>query len=196
MAYILYNPTLLASLRHEIDPVVSEGINSVEYRLEQYCPLLKAVNDEVMRLATSSITMRTVLHPTEIGDKILQRGATLLIPYRQLHRNEDIFGEGVEDFHPERFLGNDLNKHPCFRPFGGGRNHCTGRVLAQREILTFVALALHRFDIDVAEKQQKLSTEAENSKPPFPRMDEKKFCAFMEPVKGDDVMLKMRKREL
>ena len=198
MAQILYNPKLLAALRDEIDPVVCQGTAGLEYRLEQQCPRLKAVYLETLRLTASSSTLRGVQCTTDIGNKVLKRGASILIPYRQLHINPKIFAENAEHFDPERFLHNkSLSKNPSFRPFGGGRNYCPGRYLKEREVLTFVALAITRFEIELASKDRVGGTKAGTLFQGFPRIDKKKFClGIMEPVKGDDVVLEVWERTL
>lgn len=196
MSYILSNPTLLTTLQNEVHPAVSEATTGLEYRLEQHCPRLRAVYFEVLRLASSSSTVRGIMQPTDIGDKTLETGASILIPYRRLHLNPEIFGENAEDFDPERFLRDpSLSKNPNFRPFGGGKTYCPGRYLAEREILTFVALAIHRFDIRIATGAPAQAYKTGVALPNFPRMDKKKFClGIMEPVKGDDMIVDVRPR--
>ena len=196
MAYILYDQRLLSTLRDEISPAISENSLGLEYRLEQGCPRLRAVYHEVLRLTASSSTVRGIQCATEIGDKVLGAGANILIPYRQLHLNPEIFGSNADQFDPERFLRNgNLSKNPSFRPFGGGRTYCPGRYLAEREILTFVALALHRFDIRITASKSYDDEKARNVLPKFPRIDNKKFClGIMEPIKGDDLILDITRR--
>ena len=196
MAYILYDQTLLSTLRDETSPAVSENSPGLEYRLEQGCPRLRAVYHEVLRLTASSSTVRGIQSVTEVGDKVLGAGANILIPYRRLHLNQDIFGSNADQFDPERFLRNsNLSKSPSFRPFGGGRTYCPGRYLAEREILTFVALALHRFDIRITASRSHHGDKARNVIPRFPRIDKKKFClGIMEPIEGDDLILDIMRR--
>ena len=196
MAYILSNPTLLTTLQNEVSPAISEGTSGLEYRLEQHCPRLRAVYLEILRLSSSSSTVRGVMQPTDIGNKTLKTGASILIPNRRLHLNPEIFGENAEHFDPERFLRDpSLSKNPNFRPFGGGKTYCPGRYLAEREILTFVALAIHRFDIRIATGTPAHACKTEVALPDFPRIDKKKFClGIMEPVKGDDMIIDIRPR--
>lgn len=75
-----------------------------------------------------------------------------MIPYRLLHFDEDVYGEDVQAFKPERFAGDAadlLTRGSSWRPFGGGKTMCGGRYIAQRAILTFVGITLHRFDISM-----------------------------------------------
>ena len=183
-------------LREEISLAMSQGTDALEYRLEQQCPRLRAVYLEVLRLTASSSTVRNVQSQTEIGDKILRAGANILIPYRQLHDNPDIFGKNADQFDPDRFLHDqDLSKSPSFRPFGGGKTYCPGLYLAEREILTFVALAVHRFEICLTPDRRERTGKAAGPWPNFPRIDKQKFClGIMEPVKEDDLMAMIKQR--
>lgn len=196
MAHILNDPKLLANLREEVSSAISHGTNKLEYRLEQQCPGLRAVYFEVLRLTASSSTVRDIQCQTEIGGKLLHPGANILIPYRQLHVNPDMFGKNADQFDPHRFLQNpSLSKNPGFRPFGGGRTFCPGRYLAAREILTFVALAIHRFEIYVTPGGREGATKGGGSRPSFPRIDKQKFClGIMEPIKGDDMIVTVKQR--
>lgn len=45
----------------------------------------------------------------------------IMIPSRELHINEAVFGAKPLDFDAERFLNDkQLAKDPSFKPFGGG----------------------------------------------------------------------------
>ena len=195
MAHIPYDSNLLPALRQEINPAITDNSLGLEYRLEQ-CPRLEAVYYEVLRLAVSSAIIRGIQSTVEIGGKILQSGVNILIPYRQLHHNPNVFGANPERFDPERFLQNkSLAKNSNFRPFGGEKTYCPGRHLAE-EILTFVALAIHRFDIDVVKKESRGTVPSHGKiAPGFPRLDTRKFClGIMAPLEGNDLVLEVRRR--
>jgi cytochrome P450 len=196
LAYILHEPALHTILRAEVDLACSEGMEGLPYRLE-HCPRLKAVLLEVLRLTGSTSTIRSVTDTTHVGDKVLRSGTDILIPYRQLHLNESVFGPKPSHFDPNRFLSNkDLSRSPSFKPFGGGSTYCPGRNIAQREILIFIALALHRFDLSLTVAKQGLGTRERGSVPRFPRIDSKKLClGIQEPMKGEDVIVNVRMRK-
>ena len=190
MSHLLHDPALFSIVRTEIIPVVNEGTTDLETRLE-HCPRLEAVFNEVVRLTSSSSSIRNVTSTTVIGGKTLHKGAKVLIPYRQLHLNGDIFGPDPLHFNAQRFfLNKDLSRSSSYRPFGGGVTYCPGRFIARREVIAFVALVLYRFDIDLANIQV-----ASASKPPpsFPRLDEGKPClGIMGPVGGDDMLVTVK----
>ncbi|KAL9608970.1 MAG: hypothetical protein Q9167_006221 [Letrouitia subvulpina] len=197
LAHILHDETLLDSLRSEIVPVVQAGLTGLEYRLEE-CPLLDSVWNETLRLTASSSSVRTVRSTTEIRSKILRPGTKVLIPYWQLHFNENVWGPNPEAFEPERFLKNkELVRNSSFRPFGGGTTYCLGRFLAKREVMTFVALVLYRFDISLTTvKRTDIGNDGKNitvQKLAFPDLEEREHClGIMGPVKGHDVYLNVK----
>lgn len=179
MAYLVENPDLCTSIRNEVAPIMSttQSPNYLSDCLDR-CPKLIAVYEETLRIVTSSVSVRNIIKPLQLGGKLLRPGNRVLIPYRQILMDEEVFGPDAAKFDPVRFLKNpSLSKSPSFRPFGSGTTHCPGRFLARKEILTFIGVALSRFDIYKAEKSSV-----------FPRLELKKPClGIMAPVKGDDV---------
>lgn len=126
---------------------------------------------------------RKVLEPTVIGNKLLQRGTNVLMPSRQLHMNEKVWGEDKKQFNPERFVvDKSLLKHSSYRPFGGGVSYCPGRVMAKEQVYAFIAILLRRFKLHLAPGSNKT----------FPILDESTpSLGITGPVKGMDVILEM-----
>lgn len=141
-------------------------------------------------MTNSSSSIRTVVSDTIIGDFILQSGAKVLIPYRQLHFDKATFGANAQEFDSGRFFRQrNLHKSPGYRPFGGGSTYCPGRFIARQEVVAFVAFVLKRFELEVpnAEKDGIPNT--------FPRLEEMKPClGVMGPVQGNDIIVSIRRR--
>ena len=73
-----------------------------------------------------------------------------------------------------------------YKPFGGGNSLCLGRALAQKEVLTFVALALGKFRARLPEDE--LSSRR------APRMNTRTPCIdIMGPVDGEDMAVTVSK---
>ena len=193
LARLLHDRDLLHTIRSEVTPAVQMGTGDLESRLE-LCPRLEALSNEVIRLTLSSSSVRNVVAPTEIGGKILRPGRKILMPLRQLHFNRDAYGDTVNQFDPERFLKNkSLAQSSNFRPFGGGTTYCPGRFLGRREVITFVALFLCRFEVDLAEPDDRPNLRGKRLSGEFPRVEEAKPClGIMGPVKDDDVYVSVR----
>ncbi|KAL8935171.1 MAG: hypothetical protein Q9216_005557 [Gyalolechia sp. 2 TL-2023] len=187
MAYILQDGGLLDVLRHETRTVADqEPLEQV--RALDNCPRLDAVYHEVLRLTTASTSIRTVISPTVIGGKEFSVGNDVFMPFRQMHLDPAVFGTDSRQFNPARFLDNTLKKSPSYRPFGGGTTYCPGRFLAKREVLTFVALALNRFDLAVTGSGQQGSQ--------FPRLETRKpSLGVLAPIAGDDITIYVRPKQ-
>ncbi|KAL8951145.1 MAG: hypothetical protein Q9222_002860 [Ikaeria aurantiellina] len=177
LSYLLHDEALLASIREETD-LAFKGDNIDLNHLTKECPRLEALLNEILRFTVSSQSTRRVDAPTSIGGKILQPGAFVFIPYRQLHFNEDVFGNDASVFVADRFLKNkELSRHPSFRPFGGGTTYCPGRFIARQEVYIFVALMLNRYDLGLASLSQH-----------FPRVNDKNpALGAIGPMPGDDL---------
>jgi len=150
------------------------------HKLLENSPLLEASFHETLRVTSINSSARDIEAPVIVGNKTLQPGSKLLMPYRQLHLEESVFGPQPKRFNPDRFLKNEgLSRSPNFKPFGGGSTLCSGRFIAKRQVMAFVASVIHLYELRL-----------QNPKQPFPRMDETKpTLGIMDPLKGDDVVL-------
>src|SRR2546421_4782802 len=148
IAFLLFNPELIHIVREETKPSIVENSINYDY-LKNHCPRLNSIWMETLRMATSAASTRFLTQDTMIGGKILRKGNKVLIPSRPLHYDDKAFGQDASQFKSERFLKSDAQRSKNWRPFGGGINQCPGRVLAQQHALMFVALLLHRFDIEL-----------------------------------------------
>ncbi|KAL8878852.1 MAG: hypothetical protein Q9198_003423, partial [Flavoplaca austrocitrina] len=129
-AYMLHDHQLLERIREEVAPGVVNGTLNVPYLTEQ-CPKLESLGLEVLRLKMSSSLMRYVNKPTVVGGKVLANGHNVMVPYRQFHLDEDVWGRTASAFDPDRSLNDkQLSRSSSFRPFGGGQHLWPGRFLA------------------------------------------------------------------
>ncbi|KAL8714506.1 MAG: hypothetical protein Q9225_006547 [Loekoesia sp. 1 TL-2023] len=185
LTYLLHQPETLEAIRNETRTSVINDEVDIESLLR--CPLLDASFNETLRLTSGASSARTVISPTQLGNKVLRKDTKLLMPYRQLHFQEKAFGPQVKEFHPERFLGiKDVARTSEFKPFGGGITYCSGRFIAKREVMAFVALVLHQYDLELEDVTQAL-----------PRLDEQKpTLGVIGPVKGDDTVVVVKPRAL
>lgn len=184
-AYLCHSPRLLETIREETTPGIVDDVPNVPYLTEK-CPRLEAVFLEVLRLVMASSLMRHVTEPTMIGGKVLEDGNNVIVPYRQLHFSEDVWGDDASKFNPDRFLTQkELVRNSSYRPFGGGQHLCPGRFVARHSVFAFVALTLSRYDV-------RLDQQASND---FPKADESKpGLGSLCPRKGDEVLLQLMPR--
>jgi cytochrome P450 len=108
LSFVMQRPELVAAIRAETRPAfgasdLSSQLVDLDW-LNTHCPLVDAIWNETMRLAGRAASLRLLTSDTVIGGKTLRAGRRLIIPYRQLHFNEKIYGENIGKFRPERWL--------------------------------------------------------------------------------------------
>ena len=185
LSHVIYDPDLLQIIRKEVAPSITEDGQLDMQKLLANSPHLEAAFYETLRVTSVNSSARNIEAPVVVGNKILETDGKVMMPYRQLHLDEAAFGPHTKSFNAERFLKNkDLSRSPYFKPFGGGSTYCSGRFIAKREVMAFVALAVHRYNLHL-----------ENPNQAFPKMDETKpTLGIMDPLATDRVVLALSSR--
>ena len=183
---MLFNKELSNAIREETKPAFESGKMDSEY-IHNNCPRLDSLFWEILRLVEGAASMRSITKTAHLSGKTLQKGNWLLVPFRSLHSNEQVWGNDPWRFDPERFLREkNLKNNPSFRPFGGGHSYCPGRFLARREVCWFIATFLHHFNVDLAPGPMGESQS-------FPRIDPTPSIGVNGPVESMDVLVDVRK---
>lgn len=180
LAYILFEERLRNAVKSEVNAAWKSGELDIKF-LCANAPVLNNTFHECLRLDAGAMMGRKVSAPTRIGNKILKPGASILIPSRQLHSNEDVWGASHKDFDVERFAKDEgLLKHSSYRPFGGGVSFCPGRKIAKEQVFALVAILVNRFDIAINKAKR----------PEFPRTDvSTPALGVLAPAKGMDILV-------
>ncbi|KAK3303785.1 putative cytochrome p450, partial [Chaetomium strumarium] len=187
LTYLLHRPSLINAVRTETDPAfLPDGSMDLSKLHDGSCPLLDSLWNETIRMSAYSASVRFITRDTVIGGKILRKGNRLMIPYRQLHFDEDVFGPGIEQFRPERFDEKaNLTRSDNWRPFGGGSTMCPGRYVAKRAVMLFVAMLLRRFELEMVGGPDTPVPDAEQGKP---------VLGIMSVKEGQDLMVRLTRR--
>lgn len=177
---MLYDPKLLQAIREEVAPSITSDGKLDIHNLLEHSPLLRAAFNETLRMTSVNSSARNIEAPVIVGNKLLDTDGKIMMPYRQLHFEESVFGPETASFNAGRFLVNqDLSRSPSFKPLGGGSTYCSGRFIAKREVMALVALAVHRYNLLL-----------EDPNLSFPRMDETKpTLGIMDPLDGHRVVV-------
>lgn len=167
--WVIYQILLLpADMRARVEAEIAPAFDPATNRLTDLnhlinnTPLLTSIYWEVLRLTAGSASVREVEEDTMIGGYRFCKGAMVMIPLRLQHLNEDVFGDDVDTFVPDRFLRNASElegnkKNPgikVLKPFGGGTSLCPGRHFAINEIFAYVATVLRKFDMELPPGQE------------------------------------------
>ncbi|KAL8809955.1 MAG: hypothetical protein Q9223_007847, partial [Gallowayella weberi] len=178
----------------ETAPAVEGGKVDINLLVDETtCPTLNAAFNETLRYTGAVTSSRTVLSQTTIGGKTFYPGVRVLLPSRPGHFEKSVFGSNSLEFDPQRFLKEkNLTKTPLFRPFGGGAQYCSGRYLARREIVGFIAFVLDRFEIGLSNAGERSGTSTPQR---FPRLDvNTPNLGIIPPMLDDDIRVSIKYR--
>lgn len=153
------NPKQLAKLRQEFDNIFGVGVGAADqlrsdpYLINQ-CEYTLAVIKEALRLWSPASAVRQgqkgffVRDPAS-GAVIDTEGLLVWSVHMCIHRNARVWGPDVDDFKPERFLPENVDKVPsdAWRPFEKGPRNCIGQELALVEMKVILAMTVREFDI-------------------------------------------------
>ena len=171
-------PGLLDRVRAEIAPFIHQMQGKVTFDmggLMNKTPLLKSCYWESLRIDSGPWSFKHLQrdcvveeaaedcrHPEQSKVKsskfALLRGECVLLP-ADLHHTDPKYWHDPARFIPERFMvrkegavGDEgktlISEMKTIRPYGGGSTMCKGRLIAEREVLSFVGCLLMCWDLE------------------------------------------------
>ncbi|KAM0272283.1 hypothetical protein ACHAQH_008730 [Verticillium albo-atrum] len=164
--FIISTPGLAGRIRDELEGLVRRDGDEATLDVSKWeqSRLMMSCYREVMRLtSTVTITRRgdedTKLVGPDGREYMIRAGVDVQISGIAAHTDPEIWGDHVDEFHPERFLPffddpsaqHVREKKAAYYPFGGGRHMCPGRYFAFTEIMTFVAVLPLGYDVQPGE---------------------------------------------
>ena len=120
-------------------------------------PYIQGVWKEALRTGSASAAARVVVKDTNVEGYLVKKGSVVLIPVHLLHFNPEVF-EHPEQIKPQRWIVSDeedeaeveriRTQNLNLRSFGGGTGLCSGRFVAELEIISLVSSMLLLFDVE------------------------------------------------
>nr|POE72189.1 cytochrome p450 monooxygenase [Quercus suber] len=138
--YLLKNPECKHKFVQEIDDRKAQGKLSDPVKLSEAekMPYLQAVMYEALRLHPAvgmSLPRVTPEGGATIAGRYIPAGTVIGANPWVVHRSEEVYGEDVEAFRPERWLTEDNgDMHRFFFAFGSGARMCLGRNISWMEM--------------------------------------------------------------
>ncbi|KAK4034180.1 cytochrome P450 [Parachaetomium inaequale] len=182
LAYVFSSPAeLVERLRKEVEGLVTKRDGEGEVTLvmtgsviEERCPLLMSCYREMQRKTVHQVSTRTAVEDTVLKSRdgreyLLKKGNVVQLVIGAGHNMEEYWGEDVDEFKPERFLGSrkaDGEDGPgsskamraAFQPFGGGLHLCPGRNFALAEMMAVMATLLLGYEVEPTNELPAFST--------------------------------------
>lgn len=168
MTFCLYelarHPNVVARLREELDPVVSERLQPQDFdTLRDSAPLLNACINETLRLwppvpsglqrtTTSSLTLPDDARGSQ-GKIVLPPDTVASTHTWTVHRDPKSFYD-ADSFIPDRWMeaegGSAVHNPKAWAPFGFGSTSCIGKNLAYMEMRAVLAQFIVKFDFNIS----------------------------------------------
>jgi len=148
---LLDNPAALARLQREVRELFATEQDITADAVTKNAAYLNACIDETMRLfpVTGAPSMRKTDRVTTIGSTVVPKDTIVGIWTWTLFRSPDFWTDG-DDFHPERWLGEDAryasDHREVFKPYFTGSRDCIGQNLAALELRLILARMIYNFD--------------------------------------------------
>lgn len=155
-----------AGYQEAVDASVANGEDAAKPALRAIIPsklpLLRSIWSETLRMHSNSLTVREVIAPTQLTGKDgktwqLQQGGVVSIPCGLIHYNEKLHPD-PDRFHARRFMdialgGEGESAARTTKPFGGGINHCPGRVFGEKQWMGIISGIVWRYDVKIASEK-------------------------------------------
>ncbi|KAH8703344.1 putative cytochrome P450 [Talaromyces proteolyticus] len=155
---IIQSPNLLSRFQAECQECLipsSDGKLAFDLQTLKARPLVQGVWKESLRLGSASAVARVLAQDIELDGYMLKQGSVIFIPVQLLHYNNGIFPD-PEAFDPDRWVFNEEDTSQSemrqkqmaahLRPFGGGNGICSGRFIAEDEVILAAATLLTKYD--------------------------------------------------
>ena len=148
--FLCKNPQVLAKARAEVDAVLGDEMPRVEHLAQAALHRADPDGDAAHLADRAGLRAARRCRDTVIGGKYaVTRRDTLMVLSPMLHRDPKVWGDDVEEFRPERFAPEAMEKLPpnAWKPFGNGQRACIGRPFAMQEAQLLMSMILQRFDL-------------------------------------------------
>lgn len=139
------HPEVVAKLEAEVDQVLAGRAPTMADL--PHLPYTEMVINESLRLFPPAWMIgREPVEDLQVGEYLISKGETILMPIYILHRDERTFPE-PEAFRPERWADGLAKRiHPyAYIPFSSGPRICIGKEFAKMEAILLLATIVQRF---------------------------------------------------
>jgi cytochrome P450/NADPH-cytochrome P450 reductase len=150
---LLHHPEVLQKAYEEVDRVLGADPNAKPtFNQINQLRYVSQILQESLRLWPTAPAI--AVYPRE-GEALIggqykitkDEDIAMLLP--MLHRDKSVWGEDAEEFNPDHFSPEEVQKRPAdaYKPFGNGQRACIGRQFAMQEAILVLGMLLQRFKL-------------------------------------------------
>ncbi|XP_021718282.1 cytochrome P450 CYP736A12-like [Chenopodium quinoa] len=149
LASLLKHPEKMRKLQQEIESVVGKNKMVQEKDVPKF-KYLDLVIKEIFRLYPIIFAPHEAMQEITFDGYYIPKGSRIFMNAWAIGRDPTIWSNNCEEFHPKRFLVNDVDiiSGQDFRlaPFGFGRRRCPGTQLGLLNVKLILSTLVHSFD--------------------------------------------------
>ncbi|KAG9146061.1 hypothetical protein Leryth_016618 [Lithospermum erythrorhizon] len=145
------NPSWQDRVREEVNQVCNGGAPSLDQHSK--LTLLNMVINESLRLyPPATVLPRMAFEDLKLGDLHIPKGLSIWIPVIAIHHSEEIWGDDVNEFKPDRFSSKSFSPGKHFFPFAAGPRNCVGQSFALMEAKIILAMLISKFRFTISKE--------------------------------------------
>ncbi|KAH7098971.1 fatty acid hydroxylase [Auriculariales sp. MPI-PUGE-AT-0066] len=156
--HALKNPEVYKKIQDEVDTVV--GKEPVQPSHLKHVPYIDGAMRETLRVCPPIAGFAVGCDQAQvIGGKYRIEPDTPVIVYAyNIHRDTATYGDDVDEFKPERMVGDNFKNLPpkSWLPFGNGMRACIGRAFAWQEAQMALITIFQRFELRMVDPTYQL----------------------------------------
>lgn len=153
--YLLKHDGVLTTMRAELGTAWPQQGDTPTYQELLNLPYLDAVIKESLRLMHGALSRLTRINPTateQYKSWTIPPKTKISMSTSDVNLDKSIWGDDVEVFRPERWLGHpELDK--WLMTFSKGARVCAGQELAWMELKLIVATSFRKFDMRIPDEE-------------------------------------------
>ncbi|KAK4490572.1 hypothetical protein RD792_001255 [Penstemon davidsonii] len=150
MMLLASNPSWQQKVRAQVKEVCGGAPPSVE-QLSKLTLLNMVINESLRLYPPASLLPRMAFEDIKLGDLHIPKGLSIWIPVLAIHHNEEIWGQDVNEFNPDRFGSKSFAPGRHFIPFAAGPRNCVGQAFALMEAKIILAMLISKFSFTISE---------------------------------------------
>ncbi|XP_055679411.1 cytochrome P450 4c21-like [Lutzomyia longipalpis] len=134
-------PEWQTKIYEEIKTILPDKNQDIQYEdLNKFDYLDRFIKETLRLFPLVPFMGRQVTETMKLGKYTIPPEATIICPILYLHRDEEIWGPTANEFDPDRFLPENMEKiHPyAYIPFSGGLRNCIGLKYANAFLRIFL----------------------------------------------------------
>lgn len=113
--------------------------------------LSMVINESLRLYPPATVLPRMAFEDLKLGDLHIPKGLSIWIPVLAIHHSQEIWGDDVNEFNPNRFASKSFSQGRNFMPFAAGPRNCVGQSFAMMEAKIILGMLISKFNFMISD---------------------------------------------